>query len=73
MTQYSRWDEYLIAEHEMIERAMAVLRERLNDLEGTAADPVQMIRALDFLLEFGDRIHNIKVSDHRVGLVTQPA
>jgi DUF438 domain-containing protein len=44
----------------MIERAMAVLKSCLDDLDQAAGKPVQMIRALDFLLEFGDKIHNRK-------------
>lgn len=54
------WDEYLIAEHEMIERAMAVLREQLTYLRDSQHDLVQLRRAIDFLLEFGDKIHNKK-------------
>ena len=58
--EQTRWDDFLVAEHEMIERAMAVLNKCLDELEQAAAHPVQMIRALDFLLEFGDKIHNRK-------------
>ncbi len=58
--KYSRWDDFLIAEHEMIERAMAVLKECLENLDAALDQPVQMVRALDFLLEFGDKIHNRK-------------
>ena len=58
--QHTRWDDFLIAEHEMIERAMAVLKNCLDDLETAAKSPVQMIRAMDFLLEFGDKVHNRK-------------
>jgi DUF438 domain-containing protein len=58
--EWKRWDDFLVAEHEMIERAMAVLKKCLDDLDSSAANPVQMGRALDFLLEFGDRIHNRK-------------
>lgn len=54
------WDEYLIAEHEMIERAMAVLKEQLTKLRDGKHDLVQLRRAIDFLLEFGDKIHNKK-------------
>lgn len=58
--EYTRWDDFLVAEHEMIERAMAVLKKCLEDLEASANKPAQMNRALDFLLEFGDKIHNRK-------------
>jgi hypothetical protein len=28
MENYTRWDDFLVAEHEMIERAMAVLKNK---------------------------------------------
>ncbi len=59
MMEYSQWDEYLIAEHELIERSMAVLKNCLENLDD-GYDRVQMERAIDFLLEFGDKIHNRK-------------
>lgn len=55
-----RWDEILVNEHEMIERAMDVLRQELVKMEDGAPDVVTLKRTIDFLLEFGDRIHNIK-------------
>ena len=69
--KYARWDEFLIAEHEMIERAMAILKECLENLEKSAAQPVQMVRALDFLLEFGDKIHNRKEEEHLFPLMQE--
>ena len=58
MREFSRWDDFLIAEHELIERAMSVLKSGLEKLPG--GDHLQLGRALDFLLEFGDKIHNRK-------------
>ncbi len=58
--EWTRWDDFLVAEHEMIERGMAVLKGCLENLDQAAKDPVQMVRAMDFLLEFGDKIHNTK-------------
>ena len=60
MTSYERWDDFLIAEHEMIERAMSVLKNNLDELDTGKYDAVQIQRAVDFLLEFGDKIHNQK-------------
>jgi len=60
MEQKIRWDDYLIAEHELIERSMAVLKDCLTRLEESINNPFQMRRALDFLLEFGDKMHNRK-------------
>ncbi len=60
MVTYSRWDDWLVAEHEMIERAMAVLKKNLEKISAGGHDPVQTARAIDFLLTFGDRIHNVK-------------
>jgi DUF438 domain-containing protein len=58
MGEFTRWDDFLIAEHELIERAMAVLKTNLEELP--AGDQLQIGRALDFLMEFGDKIHNRK-------------
>ncbi len=60
MENYTRWDDFLVAEHEMIERAMAVLRTNLEKIDEAVKVPLQMQRAIDFLLEFGDKIHNTK-------------
>ncbi len=55
-----KWDNFLIGEHEMIERAMDVLKKELEKLPDTTYDAFVMQRAVDFLLEFGDQIHNVK-------------
>jgi len=64
MDDAKRWDEFLVAEHELIERSMAVLGNCLDDLDQAAARPARLLRALDFLLEFGDRLHNQKEEQH---------
>ena len=56
----ARWDEYLVAEHELIERAMAVLEAELHKLKDNKADLFRVSRSIDFLLEFGDKLHNKK-------------
>lgn len=60
MEQYERWDDFLVAEHELIERGMAVLQGCLENLDDSIKDPLRMRRALDFLSEFGDKVHNRK-------------
>jgi len=60
MEHYTRWDDFLVSEHEMIERAMAVLKSNLEKIDQAAKTPLQMQRAIDFLLEFGDKMHNTK-------------
>jgi len=60
MEHYTRWDDFLVAEHEMIERAMAVLKINLEKIDEAVKAPLQMQRAIDFLLEFGDKMHNTK-------------
>ena len=60
MKQATRWDDYLIAEHELIERSMAVLRTCLDNFDQAVSQHFQMQRALDFLLAFGDTMHNRK-------------
>jgi DUF438 domain-containing protein len=60
MSGSMRWDDYLVAEHELIERAMAVLRTCLEKVQAGTFDVKQLSRSLDFLLSFGDRVHNQK-------------
>jgi DUF438 domain-containing protein len=60
MEQATRWDDYLIAEHELIERSMAVLKACLDNFDKAVTQHFQMQRALDFLLAFGDTMHNRK-------------
>jgi len=60
MSTHSRWDDWLVAEHEMIERAMEVLKTNLDKVASGKYDKIQIGRAIDFLLEFGDKIHNTK-------------
>ncbi len=62
--QFEKWDTYLVHEHELIERAMAVLKMNLEALDDGTHDPTQITRSLDFLLEFGDKVHNKKEEDH---------
>ena len=58
--QDKRWDEILVIDHEMIERAMDILKQELDKLPQKNPDVIATKRAVDFLLEFGDRIHNQK-------------
>jgi hemerythrin-like domain-containing protein len=61
-----------VEEHELIERrAMAVLRANLERVRTLGHDPVQNPPALDFLLEFGDRIHNAKEEEYLFPLLEQ--
>ncbi|WP_163811270.1 PAS domain-containing protein [Pseudodesulfovibrio sp. JC047] len=69
--QFEKWDTYLVYEHELIERAMAVLKHNLEGLESGKYDATQLTRALDFLLEFGDKVHNKKEEDHLFPLMNQ--
>lgn len=71
MEHYTRWDDFLVSEHEMIERAMAVLKNNLEKIESAVKTPLQMQRALDFLLEFGDKVHNTKEEKFLFPLMAQ--
>jgi len=71
MEHYTRWDDFLVSEHEMIERAMAVLKNNLEKIESAVKTPLQMQRALDFLLEFGDKMHNTKEEKFLFPLMAQ--
>lgn len=55
-----RWDEYLVAEHEMIERAMDIMKTELEELKVGQPASLKLQRAVDFLLQFGDKMHNTK-------------
>jgi hypothetical protein len=61
--EYNSWEDYLVYEHELIERAMQVLERCLDEFDETIHEPTRMKRALDFLLEFGDGMHNAKEED----------
>jgi DUF438 domain-containing protein len=71
MENYTRWDDFLVAEHEMIERAMAVLKNNLEKIDEAVKAPLQMQRAIDFLLEFGDKVHNTKEENFLFPLMGQ--
>jgi len=58
--QNNTWDKLLVDDHEMIERAMDVLKKELMKMPDKPHDSFVIRRAVDFLLEFGDRIHNKK-------------
>lgn len=66
-----QWDEFLVREHEMIERAMAVLQKELQKLSSDGFEETKLKRALDFLMQFGDKIHNKKEEDHLFPLMIQ--
>ena len=58
--QNNTWDKLLVDDHEMIERVMDVLKKELMKMPDKPHDSFVIRRAVDFLLEFGDRIHNKK-------------
>ncbi|MBT4289904.1 MAG: DUF438 domain-containing protein [Deltaproteobacteria bacterium] len=58
-----QWDDILVSEHEMIERAMDVLKKELKKVPKKPFNGFQLKRTLDFLMEFGDKIHNKKEED----------
>jgi len=66
-----RWDDILVNDHEMIERAMDVLKKELAKLPDGSPDLVSLKRSIDFLLAFGDRIHNKKEEDWLFPLLTK--
>lgn len=66
----TKWDAIFVAEHEMLERAMDVLRRELEKLPGEW-EVFSLKRAIDFLLEFGHRIHNHKEEKYLFPLLLQ--
>jgi uncharacterized protein len=71
MTKDLQWDDFLVAEHEMIERAMDVLKKELKNVTKGGLDLFSLKRALDFLMEFGDKIHNKKEEDYLFPLMIE--
>jgi len=58
------WDEYLLAEHGLIERILSVLEQEIGNLAHGEVDSARIQQALTLLLEFGDRVHNVKEENH---------
>lgn len=72
MENFTRWEDYLVAEHEMIERSMAVLKKCLEQIElSEEINLVQLGRSIDFLLQFGDKIHNSKEEKYLFPLMAE--
>lgn len=72
MENFTRWDDYLVAEHELIERSMAVLKTIAEQIElDEDINLVQLSRSIDFLLNFGDKIHNKKEEEQVFPLMAQ--
>ena len=66
-----KWRDWLVSEHEMIERAMDVLKQELEKLSTADQDTWRIKRAVDFLSEFGDHIHNKKEEEHLFPLMVE--
>ncbi|HDL18162.1 MAG TPA: DUF438 domain-containing protein [Bacteroidetes bacterium] len=69
--QEKRWDEILVGEHEMIERAMDVLQREIDKLPFGDIDIFSVRRAVDFLFLFGDTIHNKKEEEYLFPLLME--
>ena len=54
------WNQMLVEEHEWLERAIAVIEVEISKIENKQANGKRIARALDFLNEIGDKMHNIK-------------
>ncbi len=60
MVTFSRWDDWLVAEHEMIERAMEVLKTNLGKVSSGTFDVIQTARAIDFFWNLVTRFTIVK-------------
>ncbi len=65
------WQEVLTYEHDLIVRGLALLNTELDNLEAGKADLVKMQQILDFLLDFGDKVHNVKEENHLFPLLVE--
>lgn len=59
-----KWEVILIHEHDLLLKSLTLLDRELGRLEEKHAEPVKLIHLLNFLLEFGDNIHNVKEENH---------
>lgn len=71
MTKKLAWDDFLVAEHEMIERAMDVLKKELKTVTKADFSGFALKRSIDFLIEFGDKIHNKKEEEYLFPLMIE--
>ncbi len=58
-----KWNQILVEEHEWIERCIAVIEIEFDKKNSVEVDFNRILRALDFLFEIGDKIHNKKEED----------
>ena len=58
------WEEYLLAEHVLIERILSVLDLEVRKLAAGPADFARIRKTLTLLLEYGDKAHNVKEENH---------
>jgi hemerythrin-like domain-containing protein len=58
------WEEYLLSEHALIERILSAVAAEIGKAEAGQADFLRLDRALNMLLEFGDKAHNAKEENH---------
>lgn len=65
------WKQILVQEHEWLERAMAVIEIEIKRIPENKASTKRVARALDFLYEIGDKIHNQKEEQFLFPLMAQ--
>jgi uridine kinase len=70
-TPLRSWQEQLMAEHALLLRGLALLEVEAAALKSGGANAGRLERVLNFLLSFGDRIHNVKEENHLYPLLVE--
>lgn len=65
------WRDSLLAEHELLLRGLALLEAEARVLQDEEADGSRLHHLCNFLLAFGDRIHNVKEENHLFPLLVE--
>jgi len=59
-----KWNEILIAEHKLLERIVDILEKETNSIIDGSENLTLITRIFNLLLDFGDKIHNVKEENH---------
>ncbi len=65
------WQDLLVYEHDLITRGLILLNSEVNNLESGSAVLLKIQQILDFLLDFGDKVHNVKEENHLFPLLVE--
>lgn len=64
MEKQNHWFDVLNKEHELILELIALLKQELVQLQNNPEKSLQIAKILQLLLDFGDKVHNVKEENH---------